>query len=224
MRTQVSGVTAEELAERYPVLFHLAYGGAWPCILRYGLLSTEALLDVLGVQGERRHQLLSGLRHESVSLEGLDCGKVVIRDHAMNEAQLARVLRGITPREWYELLNRYVFLWPTEDRLSRMHKKYEGEPQTILRLDTRALLDRHSSRVLLSPYNSGSTVYKPVERGRETFQPLASYPYQQRRRAVAEILIEGGIPDVEDFVLDVTDANKGSRKVIWSRGSRGARS
>ena len=35
----------------------MAADGAWPQILRHGLLSTSAILDLLGVSGDRRHRL-----------------------------------------------------------------------------------------------------------------------------------------------------------------------
>ena len=37
------GVTAEELAEAYPLLYHMADARSWDSIRKHGLLSTSAL-------------------------------------------------------------------------------------------------------------------------------------------------------------------------------------
>src|SRR5205085_872267 len=81
-----------------------------------------------------------------------------------------------------------------------------AKEHVVITVKTSTLLERHEQRVLLSPINSGSTIYKPVQRGLETFAPLEAYPYDERRRirgvanAVAELAVEYSVPDLRDFV------------------------
>ncbi|MEM9174467.1 MAG: hypothetical protein AAGC67_04475, partial [Myxococcota bacterium] len=63
-----AGVSREHLAERYPVLFHLAAARSWPSIRRHGLLSTSALLDLHGIGDAERRRFERRLRPEAVEL------------------------------------------------------------------------------------------------------------------------------------------------------------
>jgi len=211
------GVTTDELAERYPRLFHLASAGSWPSIRRHGLLSTRALLDLYEVDGTAREVLLYRHRPVSVVIRQRRLGQAVIRDQKpMSDAGLRRALEnGLTPAEWYGILNDKVFFWPTLRRLGVMRAAapYAGLRHTVLVVDTKALLERHARRVVLSPLNSGCTVPMAHPRGRRTFQPLETYPFHDRlaRRLdpVAEVAVEGQIPDVRDLVVSVTEVGPG---------------
>src|SRR3989337_250524 len=104
------------LIETFPRLYHMADKNAWPSIQRHGLLSTTALLDLFGVNGVQRTALESKHRPECVNIHHPKHGAAVIRDQKpMSDKGLARCLNGITPKEWYEILNRRTFFWLTED-------------------------------------------------------------------------------------------------------------
>ncbi len=85
----------------------MAEGESWESIRRIGLLSTSALLDTFGVEGERRYDIESRRRQEIVKIEHPELGTALIRDNKpMQETALERCLQGMTPREWYEGLIR----------------------------------------------------------------------------------------------------------------------
>lgn len=220
------GITAEEFARSYPTLYHMAEANSWPSILTHGLLSTTALLDLYGVNGKERLAIESSRRPDSVVISHPKYGSAVIRDQKpMREAALARCLKDCTVREWYELINRKVFFWVTEERVNTLlhAKAYRDRHHLVISVKTALLLERYKSAAL-SPINSGSTIYRPVPRGLATFQPLHSYPYEYRRRsrglrgAIAEIAFDYSVPDLSAFVLKV-EKRRGTRtlEVIFRR-------
>jgi hypothetical protein len=132
----------------------------------------------------------------------------------MDDIGLKRALRnGLTPAQWYEILNQKVFFWPTPQRLQTMldAKAYRGKRHTILVVDTLSLLKSHLPKVLLSPINSGATKPFPHERGLETFLPLEDYPYLARRHArgddnaIAEVAVPGAVSNITQLVITVEE-------------------
>ena len=185
----VTVVTIDELSGRFPRLYHMAAQGSWAGIERHGLLSTSALLDLFEIQGTRREEIESRHRPECVTIRHPKIGAAVIRDQKpMHDAGLRRALAdGLTPRDWYRILNCKVFFWLTRDRLARMidARAYRDKRQTVIVLDTRLLLERHSEKVILSPMNSGCTKPVPHPRGMKTFLPLPEYPFSNGSLAVS---------------------------------------
>ena len=99
--------TVEQIIARYPVLFHMAEPGSWPSIQQHGLLSTTALLDRFDYDGDEREVIESRWRPESVLVEHDVHGTAVVRDQGpMPPRALRRVLDGMTPCEWYRLIQR----------------------------------------------------------------------------------------------------------------------
>ncbi|MFC0389114.1 DUF7002 family protein [Muricoccus vinaceus] len=203
----------EELLRDCPVLYHMAELGSWPSIQRHGLLSTSALLDLFAVSGSRRTAVEARRRPENVAIEHPKLGRAVIRDQKpMDDAGLMRCLQdGLTPEDWYKLLNDRVFMWLTRDRLHRLltARPYRTLEHDVLELDAAPLVVAHRTRVTLSPINSGATKPFPRDRGKDTFLSVEDYPYAQWRgkrkageRAV-ELAVIGGIPDVGPFVRRV---------------------
>lgn len=220
------GVTAETLAQRFPRLYHMAEAGSWPSIQRHGLLSTTALLDLFEISGVQRLQIEGRHRADCVPISHPLYGAAVVRDQKpMDDRGLARALRdGLTPEEWYRVLNARVFFWLTEKRLLRLRnaRTYKDKRQTILTLSTAELLGRHALRVTLSPINTGCTKPMPHPRGRDTFLPLSSYPFASRRHRGDDVAVElsadYSVPDAKDFVLRVEE-NGGNLPgaVLWKR-------
>jgi hypothetical protein len=209
-------VTDEELDELLgdcPVLYHMAERGSWPSIQRHGLLSTSALLDLFDVQGERRQTIEARRRPENVVIEHPEHGRAVVRDQKpMDDAGLFRCLQdSLVPEDWYRILNERVFMWLTRDRLVRLltARPYRALEHDVLELDAAPLMAAHLDRITLSPINSGATKPFPRDRGRDTFLPIASYPYaswRERRKAgerIVELAVTSGVPDVERFVRRV---------------------
>lgn len=206
------GISAERLSELYPRVYHMAEEGAWDSIRRRGLLSTTALLDLFEIQGDDRFAIESRHRAQPVTLRHPVHGEVVIRDQIpMRESSLRQCLVNMTPRQWYEFLNRRTFFWMTQERLLTLlaARAYRDRTHCVLTVDTTQLLAMHRDRIRLSPINSGSTIYRPQRRGRSTFRTLRDYPFEERRRlrgvknAIAEMCVDSGVPDVANFVVRV---------------------
>jgi hypothetical protein len=206
----------------------MAEAGSWPSIQRYGLLSTSALLDLFNVRGSARAPFESAHRPESMMLTHPDVGTAVVRDQKpMSDRGLIRCLEpGLTPRDWYALLNSKVFFWLDEARLARLlgARAYRNRDHAVLVLDSASLIAAHSTRAVLSPINSGCTVPYPRPRGRDTFLPLDSYPFArwvEKRRGkdpVVELAIEGGVQDASAHVIEVRSVQAGGRaRVVWRR-------
>ena len=104
-------ITADQLADKYPVIYHMAAEGSWPSIQLHGLLSTSALLDRFEVTGEERDRIERRHRPESISIRHEEHGHAVVRDQKpMSEGGLLRALKdGLTPSDWYSTLNERVF-------------------------------------------------------------------------------------------------------------------
>jgi hypothetical protein len=216
----------EDLVVSFPLLFHMAEAGTWPSIQRRGLLSTTALLDTFGINGKDRFKIESCQRSECVRISHASLGVAVVRDQKpMSDAALRKCLQNMEPREWYETLNRKVFFWMTRERLLTLlsARAYRKREHCVLTLDTARMVERHLSRITLSPINSGCTVPNPQPRGRETFLPVESYPFDEwlskRRmssRAVVELAVDYSVPDVEGLVVRV-DRMKGGEVLdsLW---------
>jgi hypothetical protein len=190
----------------------MAEADTWPSIRKSGLLSTSALLDLYGIDGEERRRIESCRREECVTIQHDIYGPAVIRDQKpMSERALRKCLKGITPTEWYRLLNGKVFFWLTAERVSRLlsARAYRGREHTVLTIDTARLLQNHQREVTLSPINSGSTVYNPQPRGADTFQTLANYPFDVWRKkrgrttAIAELAVTHEVRDIREMVIRV---------------------
>lgn len=211
-----------ELIRDCPTLYHMAERGSWPSIQRHGLLSTSALLDLYDVQGARREAIEGCRRPEGVFIEHPVLGRAAIRDQKpMDDAGLRMcLLDGLTPEDWYRWLNGRVFFWLTRERLLRLlnARPYREAEHDVLELDTASLVAAHRPAIRLSPINSGTTKPFPStasKRGRETFLPIAEYPYARWRaqgrkageRAV-ELTVDYAVPDAARFV----------RRVVAMRG------
>ncbi len=195
----------QRLISRYPTLYHMAEDKSWESIRRHRLLSTSALLDRFEVEGEERFAIESARRPEIVRVEHPEHGVALVRDNKpMQEKSLEKCLVGMTPREWYEHLNRRVFFWVEWKRLLRLlgARAYKDRPHLVLEVDTAELLDRHAERVTLSPINSGATfAMSPAPRGPDTFRRVADHPED---KPIVELSVDYAVPDIADFVLSVS--------------------
>jgi hypothetical protein len=216
----------EDLVAYYPRLFHMAEAGTWPGIRKQGLLSTTALLDVFGINGEERFKIESCQRPQCVSISHSSLGVAVIRDQKpMSDSALKKCLQNMEPQEWYETLNRRGFFWLTRERLLNLlsARAYRNREHCVLTLDTARMVERHHCRITLSPINSGCTVPNPQPRGHQTFLPIASYPFddwvtkrRNSRQAVVELAVDYSVPDIEALVVRVDRMKSGEiLDTIW---------
>lgn len=206
------GISIEEFSKTYPCLYHMAEANTWESIKKHGLLSTTALLDLYKINGQQRTSIESKHRPDSVIIQNEKYGKAVIRDQKpLSESALKECLIDLDPVAWYRILNGRVFFWVTEDRLKTLlsARAYKNTMHCVITIETQALLPKHIENVQLSPINSGSTLYTPIKRGLKTFSSLSEYPFEERRKlrgaenAVAELTINHGVQDIEEFTLSV---------------------
>uniref|UniRef100_Q01T18 Uncharacterized protein n=1 Tax=Solibacter usitatus (strain Ellin6076) TaxID=234267 RepID=Q01T18_SOLUE len=220
------GISIDNLAATYPRLYHITSAGTWPSILRHGLLSTEALLNLFGVESQLRESILGARRPEFVQIEHPEHGRAIIRDQKpLIESRLRDVLQGgMTPREWYRLLNRKAFFWVAEERFEtlRTARAYQDLRQTLIVIDSAKLLARHAERVTLCPINSGATRPMAWPRGRSSFLPMAEYPFEElrkkrgRKKAVVELTVEHSVPDIRDLVISVSELGGAiPERTVW---------
>lgn len=206
-------VKIDELSALYPHIYHMAWENSWKSIREKGLLDTASLLEMYKVSSNQRKAILTKHRPECVELICDGLPKAVVRDQKpMSDRGVVKALgTSATPEEWYSLLNSMVFFWPTLSRLKTMlsARAYRKIKHDVLVVRTAPLIEAYRKRVRISPINSGCTTPFAHPRTPEIFYPLESYPFQQRLSkfgkagAVAEVCIQGGVPDIAEFVDSV---------------------
>lgn len=209
-----------EFADIYPSLYHMAESGSWTSIQRHGLLSTAALLDLFEISGSQRVALESQWRRKSETIGHPCYGEAVVRDQRpMPPDALRSVLIDTTATEWYELLNRKVFLWVDECRLKKMleSKSYRDVAHDVVKIDTKALLNEYFDWVTVCRLNSGSVRGRQGPRSPASFQTISDRKATYGLRGLAELTVDHAVRDVERYVISV-DSWKGAtrRQQVWS--------
>ncbi len=198
----------------------MAEDGSWESIRELVLRTPSALLDSFEVGGAPRSRLESARRSEMGVVEHPEHGRALVRDNKpMQETVLERCLTGMTPRGWYETLNRRVFFWVDRRRLLRLlgARAYRDRAHLVLELDTAGLPRRHAQDVTLFAINSGATfAMNPAARGPETFRRIEDHP---RGKAVVELAVDYAVPDAADLVLSASRWH-GARRLaeVWRKG------
>ena len=181
----------------------MSESGSWQSIQQHGLLSTTALLDLFGVQGQERSRIETKWRGRSVSIQHPEYGIAVIRDQGpMPPHTLAPLLDGLTPSDWYELINRKSFFWATKDRLGRFLNAapYRRQVHDVITVDTLGVVERHWERISLSFFNTGVSSFGPeYRRGVNSFRRVDEFPSNQ---SIAEVTVDYSVPDIVDLVMN----------------------
>ena len=208
-------MTDAEFAARYPRLHHMADDGSWPSIRAHGLLSAVALCELYGVAESRRATLLTARRPQAVHLAAPALPGAVLRDQSpMTDGKLRVCLEdGLSPAQWYAVLNARVFFWLDRARLTRLlgARAYRRRAHLVITLDTGSLLAAHSARVRLSPINSGSTLFVPQMRGLATFRCIGDHPASA---PAIELTVEDGVPDVAAHVVRLERWSDGEAETV----------
>ena len=113
-------------------------------------------------------------------------------------ASWRRCLTDMTVTEWLRLLNRKVFFWPTEQRVEEplAAREYQAQEHLVLVIRSSSLVAIHGPETTLSPIDTGSVLYEPRPRGRDTLLSIADYPFEEWRRrrgprtAIAEVAVD----------------------------------
>ena len=202
----------EQLSERYPVLYHIAWRGSWPSIEENGLLSTKELLRLYGKSEDEIFPLTWKRRDHWVEINCPGRPSAVIRDQKpMTDNGLVSALpNNVKPCQWYDLINSMVFFWPTEERLKTMicARAYSGMEHDVLVVDTKKLVHLVEGSIRLSPINSGST-YRSYPRDMTLFKSIEDYPFeerwqkQKRKGAIAEVCVKDGVKQIQEAVIQV---------------------
>jgi hypothetical protein len=198
------------LLEFHPELYHMADPRNFANILRRGLLSTTALLDLFGINGEHRRAIESEHRARSIPIHHPRYGAAYIRDQRpMDVKGLNRSLPPqTTAARFFEFLNGRIFFWLTRDRLKTMNAAlaYGALDQVVLTLDTASVTAAYHDTILLSPMNSGATKPMPHPRSIEMFKSISNFDWNMkrpRRNRVVELTVVGSMPDLVDHLVRV---------------------
>jgi len=201
--------------------FHLADVENWPSIQRSGLHSTAALIARDRLRG-RAALPFTSYRSASVRLPS---GAVIRDQRPMPPETLLRCLDdGLTPDDWYRLVNGKVFFWLDVARLNRHLAACRARPQLVIEVDLRALVARHGRRACVTPFNVGNARRRPASRGHRTFVPLDAWLATRwaseaapggvpraRSHPPAELAIESAVPDLMALVVAATPIPSGER-------------
>jgi hypothetical protein len=99
-----------EFARRYPTLYQMADGAAWPSLLRHGLLSAKATVDLYDPPEDKRAAILSRQRKTSILLNRADLGSMVIRDQKPLKYLAECLDQGVSAQDFLDALNGSVLL------------------------------------------------------------------------------------------------------------------
>lgn len=218
------------LARLYPTAYHMAEDGSWPSIRDRGLLSTKAIVDLYQPNDQVKADILAVVRRKKITLTRNGLPDVTIRDQLPAKFLNACLEEGVTPQEYLDALNGRAFFWLSRERLMKLlqAQQYRNLRQTVLHVDTSALLNAYPDRVQLAPYNTGSMhVPTAPKRGPGVFSDLADYPYDEwaRRRGrsgepVVELTIDYAVPDISEYVTRVeTWADSTPVEVLYDAAS-----
>ena len=200
-----------EFASKYPTLYHVSKSDL-PTLLETGLRSTHRL--VTDFQSEAGKVLVSKDDGSSFNLEFVESvlgshrpnDWIIRHPHAQQKEVRLRNQRplkpnrlkyaladGLQPSDWIRTLNEYVFLFPVNP-LEKPFVKNEPGKQTVLALNTSKLLESFGKEFWtqwrFAKINLGSTIHKPVPRGRGSMKSSFG---DARRNPIQEVLVESGI-------------------------------
>jgi len=195
-------------------IYHLAEAANWPSIQRDGLLSASRLLKAAELPRIDRERLERTQRLTHTELPS----RVQLRDQRpMAPAALNRCLCGMSPSDWYAMINARVFFWLDPDRLNRQKAACEPRPQVVIAVDRGALIASYEARVAVTPINTGNARRSPACRGAATFVPWAEWvrsgwasealalgtPLRKRSHRPVELTVLDAVPDLMRFVIGV---------------------
>ena len=195
--------------KRYPRLYHMAERGTWSSIKSRGLLSTSAVLDQLDIKGTDRQKYETEHRPEKMTVAKGAISFVLRDQKPMPPERISKALiDGTSPQQWYQFLNRKVFMWAEEARLLKLlnARLYKNLEHDVLTINSAALIAKYKDHILVCRMNSGNTF--PYWHAREfaDFMPIEKYPMKNSDtplKPIVEVVVNYAIPDIADFVTEV---------------------
>lgn len=200
------------LFELHPTLYHMAHESALPGILKHGLLSTSALLDLFKISGERRVEIETKIRREIVILSDSEIGTAFLRDQKPigNDERLASCLTGASAPNWHRILNSKVFFWVTRERVNtlRQARAYRKQRHLLLTLKTEDVVHKYRDKITLCHMNSGCCMPIAHPRSPEIFRSLESFDYDYWRKkgrartaTIVELAVGYKVDNIAEFLL-----------------------
>jgi hypothetical protein len=195
-------------------VYHLTEEANWPAIQQHGLLPASSLFAASALTAHERSALECRQRPAHTVLPS---GAHIRDQKPMPASALSSCLIGLTPAEWYALVNAHVFFWLDSERLNRQRAACGSRPQMVMVISTAELLASYGEVAFLTPFNTGYALRKPARRGLATFvayqawvtsgwdaeaRALGTAP-RKRAHPPAELLVRGGIPDFNRFIRAV---------------------
>lgn len=205
--------------KKRPFVYHMAYEENRDSIRRHGLLSTEALVDLLGLPGAERDLLLAKHRPSPTRLRNRSGELVVVRDQKpLNPNVLERHLTDMTLEQWFRKLNSFVFFWMKRERLDGMIacSEYCNLRTLVFKIRTADLLKAHPC-ACVTTINTGNTKMMPVDRGTATFSPFRTY--SQGLGRAAELVVPYAVTDILACTEAITVEQAGKVVAKISPGS-----
>lgn len=202
----------------------MAAAGSWPSIEAHGLLSTSRLLELWRVSPpEWRESLLHQRRPRSLVISDPVLGDATIRDQIpLDPRSLEEALTDMTAEEWIENLNGRVFFFLQRQRLESLvnARSYKNHEQTVLTMDTAAVVGRYGPQIELCRMNSGfAQPHSKARRGSSTFLSISDFyhpnrdaPRERPQWDVHELTVPLAVADVLEFVVQV-DRVKGEELI-----------
>ena len=197
-----------ELAEHFPNLWHVTFAGGWDGIQRQGLLRA---VDVAPKEAD-------AFRPEVQRVEGADGLAVTLRDQVLSRSDPAPYLDGITPAQWWSLINGRVYFFRKKEDATDLLDVYlgKGHAQEVVRVRTKAALEAVAGQVEVTTVNAGTFPRtKGPSRGPATFIPLADYPAAAVAK-IQEVTVTVKVPLASPAVFSVVghDAGKASTRLF----------
>jgi len=189
-----------DLLKRYPVLFHMTNGSAWPSIKNYGLLSPKAIYERLNFPPEEIRRQIRLHRPEKVPLGGF-----VLRDQRpLRPHNLAHNLKGsdLNPEDWHESLNERVFFSTKAKFVAELRESYLTDAATVILIDTAKLLQRHRETIELTKFNSGAARMPSHKKNRADFQAVGTFPFANTFKP-KELTVLHSVPEIEPLLIEV---------------------
>jgi hypothetical protein len=192
-------------------VYHLAELTNWPSIQAHGLLCANRLVERAGVSKTQAQRLLAEQRNDHVVLPN---GTAIRDQKPMPANALAKCLVGMTPSEWYSLINSKVFFWFDIERMNRQRKASGVREQIVLTINLQKLLASYADVAALSPINTGNARRVPATRGRATFVPYREWTETRwaseasalgtneraRSHEPVELTVPDALPDIADYI------------------------
>lgn len=188
----------------------MAEKDSWPSIKQHGLLTSNEVISRSGITNEHAATKQRSHRNDKEIFDVKELGQIVLRDQVpMPPERLEKALEGgITPDEWYYIINERVFFWAEEHRLLRLlnARLYRDLEHDVLTIDTESLIKAHFENIRICHMNSGNTFPAPHKRGADLFKKIEDYETRANgnpSKPVVEITVLGGVPDISNHVTHV---------------------